>query len=162
QQNYRVRLAAYSFGQLTALFVPDIAWRGTDESSHGVTLHELRHVDFDHRLFGAEHELRQGTHQLGLADTGRPEEDERAVRSARIAQAGASATDRLRDGENRLVLALDPLAERILHFQQSRRLFLGDLHDGDSGPHRHDLGDVFGGDHGLVLALLGLPALLEV
>src|SRR6266540_2817806 len=162
QQDHGVWLATHGLGQLAALFIADVARRGTDQSSHGVALHELGHVDFDHRLFRAEHELGQCAHQLGLTDAGGPKEDERTVRATRIAEASPCSAYGLGDRDNGFVLALDALAQGILHLQQPRRLFLGDLHDRDAGPHRHYLSDVFGGHDRLVLALFGLPALLEV
>jgi hypothetical protein len=58
-----------------------------------VLLHELGHVDAHHGLLGVEQELGQGLAQLGLADTGRPEEQERAVRAVGIRQPGARAAD---------------------------------------------------------------------
>ena len=45
--------------------------------------------------------------QLGLADAGRAEEDERADRPLRVLEAGARAPDGLRDDADRLVLADD-------------------------------------------------------
>src|SRR6266566_659611 len=76
--------------------------------------------------------------------------------------ASARTADRFGDRKDRLVLTLDPLAQRVFHLEQASRLFLGDLHHRNAGPHRHDLSDILGGDDRLVLALLGLPALLEV
>ena len=91
-----------------------------------------------------------------------PEEDERAIRAARITQASTRASDRLGDRDNRFVLTLDAFAQRFFHLEQAGGFLFGDLHDRDARPHRHHLGDVLGGDDRLVLALLGLPALLEV
>ena len=52
-----------------------------------------------------EHELGQRAGQLGLADAGRAEEQERADRAVGVAQAGARAAQRVRDGLDGLVLA---------------------------------------------------------
>src|SRR5919199_2770319 len=92
QQDHRVRLAAHGLGQLAALLVADVARRRTDQPSHGVALHELGHVDLDHRVLAAEHELGQRADQLGLADAGRPEEDERPDRPPWVLQAGPCPT----------------------------------------------------------------------
>ena len=53
----------------------------------GVLFHVLPHVNAYHRLLGVEQELGEGPGQLRLADAGRPEEEERALRPARIGEA---------------------------------------------------------------------------
>jgi hypothetical protein len=62
-----------------------------------VLLHVLRHVDLDHRVLVAEQELGERARELGLADAGRAEEDERADRALRVLDPGARAADRLGD-----------------------------------------------------------------
>ena len=52
-------------------------------------LHVLRHVDTRHRVFVAEEELRESARQLGLADAGWAEEDERAGWALGVLEAGA-------------------------------------------------------------------------
>ena len=96
EQDHRVRPAAHRLGEIAALLVADVARRRADQARHRVLLHELGHVDADHGLFGVEQELRQRLAQLGLADAGGPEEQERAVRPARIGEARARAADRIR------------------------------------------------------------------
>ena len=64
-------------------------------------LHVLGHVDADHRLLVAEQELGERAGELGLADAGGAEEDERAGRALRVLDPGARAADRLRDGGDR-------------------------------------------------------------
>ena len=96
EQDHRVRLAAHGLGELAALVVADVARRRADEPGHGVLLHVLRHVDLDHRVLVAEQELGERARELGLADAGRAEEDERAGRPLRVLDAGAGAADRLR------------------------------------------------------------------
>ena len=54
-----------------------------------------------------EEELRERPGELGLADAGRAEEQERAERPARVAEAGPGPPDRVRHGLDRLVLADD-------------------------------------------------------
>jgi hypothetical protein len=127
-----------------------------------VPLHELRHVDLDHRLFAAEHELGQRPHQLRLPDTGRAEEDERADRPTRVFQASPRSADRLGDHRNRLILALDPVVECVFHLEEPAALLLGNPHHRDAGPHRDNVRDVLGGDDRLVGALLGLPTRLDL
>ena len=57
EQDHRVRLAAHRLGEITAFLVTDVARRRADQPRDGVLLHELGHVDADHRLFGVEQEL---------------------------------------------------------------------------------------------------------
>ena len=52
---------------------------------------ELAHVEADHRVLVAEQRLGQRPRQLGLADAGRAEEQERPDRPVRVGQARARA-----------------------------------------------------------------------
>ena len=65
------RLATNGFGELTALFVTDVARRRADEAAHRVLLHVLGHVELDERVLVIEEELGQRLGELGLADAGR-------------------------------------------------------------------------------------------
>ena len=96
EQDHGIRPAAHRLGEIAALLVADIARRRADQPRHGVLLHELGHVDAHHGFFGIEQELGQRLAQLGLAHAGGAEEQERAVRPARIGQAGARAADGVR------------------------------------------------------------------
>src|SRR5579864_3171614 len=163
EEEHRVRLAAHGLGQLAAFVVPDVARRRADEPRHGVLLHVLRHVDLDERVLVAEEELGERARELGLADAGRAEEDERAGRPLRILDAGASAADRLGDGDDRLLLADDALVQLLLHADEPLRLRLGELEDRDARPHRDDVGDLLLAHLGLLLEVLGAaPLLLEL
>src|SRR3954454_17195276 len=82
----RRRIASVSWA---ALVVADIARRRADQARYGVLLHVLRHVDAHHRGLGVEHELGERPRQLGLANPGRTEEQERADRSIGVLQSGA-------------------------------------------------------------------------
>ena len=82
EQDDRVRVALDLLGELTALFVPDVAGRRADQLRDRVLLHVLGHVEADERVVAAEEEVRQRARQLRLADAGRPEEDEAADRAA--------------------------------------------------------------------------------
>ena len=94
------------------------------------------------RALVVEHELGEGAGQLGLADAGRAEEDERADRPVRILEAGAGAAKRVGDRLDRLVLADHALVEPLLHVDQLLGLALEQPLDGDAGPAGDDLGDV--------------------
>ena len=69
----------------------------------------IRLSSFSNRYCG------QGAGQLGLADAGRAQEDERADGPLGVLQAGARAADGLGDGDDGLVLADDPLVQLVLH-----------------------------------------------
>ena len=105
EQHDRVRVPLHLLGELTALFVPDIAGRRADQLRDRVLLHVLRHVEADQRVVAAEQEIGQRSRQFGLADAGRTEEHEAADRPVRILQAGARAPDRAGDRRDRLLLA---------------------------------------------------------
>ena len=155
EQDQAVGLAADGVGQLAAVVVADVSGRRADEAGDGVALHEFRHVEADHVVIGAEHEVGEGAGEFGFADAGGPEEHEHADRAARVLESGAGAADGLGEGDDRLLLADDPLVDVLFHVQQALGFFGGDLHDGDAGPHGDDFGDVFG-QHvgGVSLALL--------
>ena len=71
-----------------------------------------------------EQELGEGPGELGLADAGRAEEQERADRPARVAEPGPRAPDGVRHGLDRLVLADDPPVEAVLHLDELLELAL--------------------------------------
>ena len=103
---------------------------------------ELAHVDLDERVVVAEQEVGQRLGQLGLTDTGRAGEDERARRALGVLQARAGAADRLADRLDGVLLADDPLVHLVLHAQQPSGLLLGQLEHGDTGPVAENLGDL--------------------
>ena len=78
EQDDLVRPAPDRLGQLAALLVADVAGRRADQARDGELLHVLAHVDPDHRVLVVEQELGEGPGELGLADAGRSEEQERA------------------------------------------------------------------------------------
>ena len=133
---------AHGFGQLAAFLVADVAGRRADQPRDRVPLLVLRHVEPDHRALVVEHELGQRPRQLGLADAGRAEEDERADRTVRVLQAGARPAQSVRDRLDRLVLADHALVQPLLHVDQLLGLALEQPVDRDAGPARDDGGDV--------------------
>ena len=104
EQHDRIRLAPHGLGEIAALLVADVARRRADQPRDGVLLHELRHVDADHRLLGVEQERGERLRELGLADARGAQEQERAVRPVRIGQA-PRATRRI---------AFDTIVERLV------------------------------------------------
>src|SRR3712207_3360354 len=162
EQDHRERLAPHLLGQLAALVVTDVTGRRTDEPGNGEPVVELAHVDLDERVVLTEQELRQRLGQLRLTDTRGAGEDERTTRTARVLEARTRAPDRLADALDGLFLADDPLVELVLHAEQTRRLLLGELEDGDAGPVGQHLGDLLVVDLGDDVHVAGLPLLLAL
>ena len=142
EEDHRVRAPAHGFGELTAFLVADVAGRRADQPRDGVSLLVLRHVEPHDRAVVVEHELGERPRKLGLADTGRAEEDERADRTVRILESGACASQCVRDRLDRFVLADDSLVQSVLHVDQLLRLALEQTVDRDAGPARDDGGNV--------------------
>ena len=146
EEDHLVRPAAHRLGQAAALLIADIAGRGADQPRDRVLLHVFRHVDAHHRALVVEQKRGERLGQFGLADAGRPEEQERADRPVRVLQAGARPAHRLRDRGDRLVLADDAGFEGVFHVQQLAALAFEHLFDRHAGPARDDRGDLLGGD----------------
>ena len=147
--------ATYRLGQLTALIVTHVSGRGTNELGDLVALYELRHVEGDERVLATKEELGERLGELGLADTGGSEEDERASGTTGVLEGRAAAPDGLGHLGHGLLLAHDALVQSVLAAQELGGLGLRDVGDGDARDIGHDVGDVFVGDdrHGLVGAL---------
>ena len=82
----------------------------------------------------AEQELGEGLGQLGLADAGRAQEDERAAGALGVLESGTGAADGLADRLDGVGLADLPLVQLVLHADELGRLLFGELVDGDAGP----------------------------
>ncbi len=152
----RVRPAAHRLGELAALLVADVARRRADEPRDRVLLHVLAHVDAHHRPLVVEQELGERPRELGLADAGRAEEDERADRP----RSGRRARRASGEPRSRPPRAPRPARRRARASRSSmRRSFCispsSILRDRNAGPLRDDLGDVLLGDlflqHAVVL-----------
>ena len=134
----RVRAPAHRLGQLPALLVADVAGRGADQARDRVLLAVLAHVDPDHGVLVVEEEVGQRLGELGLADAGGAEEEERAGRAVRVGDARAAAPHGVGDGLHGGRLADQPAAQLLLHPQQLGALALEQPAGRDAGP---------GGDH---------------
>src|SRR5690606_24636338 len=104
EEHDRERLAAHLLGELAALFEADESGRGSEQPRDGVLLTELRHVEGDQCGLVVEEELGERLGELGLSDTGRAGEDERAGGALRVLQTRTLAADRAREGGDRLLL----------------------------------------------------------
>ena len=145
EQHHRVRLAPHRLGELAALLVADVSGRRADQAADRVPLLVLAHVDPDHVLLGVEQGRRQRLGQLGLAHPGRPEEDERPDRPARVLDARTGPDDRVGDQPDCLVLADDPLVQDRVQPQDLLPFPLLQAADRDAGPAGHDRGDLVAG-----------------
>ncbi|MNC11155.1 hypothetical protein D3C75_588450 [compost metagenome] len=146
QQDQRIRATAHGLGEVSTFLVADIARGRTDQACDAVLLHELAHVDADHRVGTVEQELGQRLAQFGLAYAGRAQEQERATRSIRIGQASARTTHRVGHHLDRLFLADHAVVQHLFHAQQLVALAFQHLVDRDAGPTRDDFGDLLVGD----------------
>ncbi len=158
EEDHGVGLAPDGFGQLAALLVADVAGRRADQTRHRVLLHVFAHIDADHVVLAVEERLGQGLGELGLADAGRPEEDERTDRAAGVLDTGAGPDDRVRDQAHRLVLADHPAVQDLVEPQQLVALAFDQTGDRNAGPLRDDLGDLLLGDLLAQQPLRALPA----
>ena len=143
EQDDGVRATANRLGQPASFLVTDVSRRRSDQPADGVLLHELAHVDANHRLITVEQHLGQRLAEFGFAHAGRAQEDERADRPVRVLQARATPTNGVRYRFDRFVLADDALVQTIFEDQQFG--LLGFHHSGhrDAGPRTDDLGDFF-------------------
>ena len=105
EQDHGVGASAHRLGQLAALVIAHVPGGRADQPGDRVLFHVLGHVDADDRLLGVEHELSERFRELGLADAGGAEEEERADGAVRVGEAGARSAKRVRDRLDRFVLA---------------------------------------------------------
>src|SRR5215218_1957643 len=163
EEDDRVRTTPDLLSELSALIIADVSWRRPHEAAHRVTLHVFGHVEPDHGVLVAEEIFGQGPRELGLAYSGRTEEDERSARAVRVFYAGEGTPYGAGDGLYGLVLPDDAPVQGVLHLQEPCGLFLGHLLDRDAGPHGDDLGDLVLTDGDALLLDLALaPGLLEL
>ena len=146
EQDHRVGPAAHRLGQLPALLVADVAGGSAHEPGDRMLLRVLAHVDAHHRALVVEQELRERLRQLGLADTGRAEEEEGAGRTIRVGDASPGTAHGVAHLSHGLGLPHDPAAELLLHPEQLLGLALEQTAGRDARPTRHHLRDVVGRD----------------
>ena len=85
EEDDRVGALAHRLGEHAALAEADVAGRRADEPGDGVLLLELAHVDRRHHALAAEHQVGERERRLRLADAGRADEEEDALRRATAA-----------------------------------------------------------------------------
>src|SRR5262249_24104703 len=57
EKHHRVRMTAHLFGELSTLFVPNVAWWCTNQARDTVFFHVFTHVNADHELFVVEQKV---------------------------------------------------------------------------------------------------------
>ena len=142
EQHHGVRTTANSLSELPPFVEADVTRRRTDQLADRVALHELRHVEADHRLFTAEEIGRQSLGQLGLTDTGGAGEDEAGNGTVRVLQTDTSPANGLGHRFDRFVLTDQTLMKRLLHVQELDRFAFGEFLNRNTGPGGNDLSDV--------------------
>ena len=103
----------------------------------------LGHVDADHGPLVVEQKLGQRPRQLGLANSGRPQENETADGAVGVLKPGARAQHGLGHRCHGFVLAHHPLVQLFFEVQQLAQLAFEQLRDRNAGPAAHHFGDVF-------------------
>ncbi len=89
-----------------------------------------------------EEELGERARELGLADAGRAEEQERTDRTVRIGKPGPRTADRVGHRGHCRVLADHALVQHLFEAHELRELAFHQPRDRDPGPLGDDLGDV--------------------
>ena len=139
EEHHAVRVRADRVDQQAALLEADVAGRRADQPRDRVLLHVLAHVEADEFVAELQRELLR---QLGLADPGRPGEQEAARGALGRAQAGARPLDGLGDQVDRLVLAEHHALERFFERPQPFAIGRRRLPRGDARHARRDRLDI--------------------
>ena len=138
EQDNRIWLSADSFGQLTAFFISDISGRRTDQARYRIFFHIFRHIDADQIFLVIKQGRCQCLCQLGFADTGRAEEQERTDGTVRVLNACTRTQDGFGDTLDCFILSDDALMQRILQMQQLFALTLHQAGNRNTGPTLND------------------------
>ena len=127
-------LPADLLGELAALFVADIARRRADHARDGMLFHVFGHVEANQRLLVVEKKFGERSGQLGLADAGRAQENERADGPLRIGKAGAAAANGVGDVLERVILPDHALAQALFHVHELLDFAFEQAADRNAGP----------------------------
>ena len=146
EQHHGIRPAAHLLGELAALFVAHVSRRRADHARHRMLFHVFGHVQADDGALVVEQKFRERAREFRLADAGRPQEQERADRPVRIAQARAAAANGVGDARKRRVLPDHALAQPLFHVDELLDFAFEQPPDGNAGPLADDLGDFFFAD----------------
>lgn len=130
-------------------------------------LHVLRHIDADHAVLAVKQRYGQRFGQLGLADPGRPQEQERTDGAVRVLDACSCPEHSIRHQPDGLILADYPFMQRIFEPQQLIPLAFHETADRNAGPARDNVGDLlfrhsFAQQPGLLILLRGFLCGLQL
>ncbi len=142
QQDDRVGLAPYLFGQLPAFLVTHVPGRGTYQARYREFFHVLAHVDPDQGILGVEEFLCQDLGELRLPDAGLAQEYKTSDRFVRVFEAGPVPLDGLGDLGDRLVLPDHAVLDQLGQLGQFVAFGLGDFIDRDAAHHGDHVRDV--------------------
>lgn len=139
QQHDTIGPAANGFREHADLPVSDAARRRAPKHRHAVRLLELAHVQGNEGLLAAVHRLGQGQRRFGLADTGRPGQQEHAGGLARIRESRVRRLDAPRDDVERTRLPEHAPLEHLSKLKHGQGLVGEQPSGGDTGPLGDDL-----------------------
>ena len=114
KQDYRIRVFDNRVGEQTALIEAYVARRCTNQATHGMTLHVLRHIE-TYQLNA--HNFGQLLSYLGFPYAGRTSKQERTNRFLFGAKTRAGQVDGIRQRLNRFILT------EYHHFQVTAQIF---------------------------------------
>ena len=159
EKHNRIWTATDRFGKLAAFLVADVAGRRSDQARGGEFFHVLRHVDLNQRVAIAEHEFGELLREKSFSNAGRPEENERTNRPARILEVGAAAAQRFRDRGDGFVLADHFALQLVFHLEELFGLGLFHSLQRNAGHFGNDVHHVVAGDEDFLLLALLTPLL---
>ena len=138
----RRRVGADRLGQLAGLFVAHVSGRRADHPRHGCF---SWYSDMSMRIIACSSSKRNSASARASSVFPTPVRrgTEATERPVGILQPGARATNRVRDGVDRLVLPDDALVQPFFHLQQFLDFALHHPADRNVRPLADDLGDVF-------------------
>ncbi len=158
EQNDGKGTAPNRFGELPALFVPDVARRRPEQARDRMFFAVLRHVDAHHRPVVVEKIGRQRAREFGLADARGAQKDERTDRAVWIGETRTRSNDRFGNPRYGFVLTDDALVQLFVEPQQFLHFAFEEFRNGDAGPAAYDRGNIFLVDLFLEQARLAVAA----
>ena len=138
-----VGAAADFFGELATLFVADVAWRRADEAGDVKLLHVFGHIELDEGILFPEDLFGEGFGQVGFADAGWTEEEERADGAFGVFEIGARAAKSFGEGLDRLGLADDAGLQIVAEGEEFGEIRLFHTGEGDARPFGDDMFYIF-------------------
>ena len=116
KQDQTVRLTANLLCELPSVFVANIASRCPNQARYIVSLHKLRHINFNHRIFIVENFLCQSPSQLGFTNPSWTKKYKRTDWPIGMRNTSTAATNRLSDHLDCFVLPNNMLLECLIYF----------------------------------------------